>query len=414
MDVGALVPQLSGVLHVDPAVEAVGMAQHILDHVPEFAEATARRPLLRELRACCAVNIEAVMRLIDRGSGPAGTIVVPDVAREFTVAMVHRRVPKAALIRGYRIGHSYLWSTLMRRLSADPEANLALADQLADLLFAYVDNASEAHDEIYEVERASWVPSADELRLQTAQNVLSREVVDPHAASGRLSYDLNGVHVAMVVHADPGDPDVPGRQQLVAEATGALSAIGPVGRLLIPAAPSELWVWAAVEPERAGAALERLEARAAAAGLHIAIGRPRPGIEGFRLSHEEARKAADLSRPSDRSPVSYRHVEFFSLLLADDERCGRFVRETLGELAGPGTSQAALRRTLLAYFEASGSYVTAAESLFLHKNTVYARVRRAETVLERTISPADVTLHAALKLAAVLPELVLDEPANPL
>lgn len=385
---------------LDPAAAADTMAELLLEEVPDLGgHAELEAPAA--LRSCCEANIEEVLRLLRSGSR-GEDFLVPGDAQRFTVLMVRRRVPKAALLRGYRIGHRLLWSMLIARLNDGSESDLALADTVATLLFSYIDAAIESHSEIYDREHREWVRSAPAMRMETATEILAGESVDLGVASLRLAYDLRARHVAFTLGAASSAVVL---DDLHNEATATLEILGATSHLLLVVSEVELWGWAAVDSQDA-TCLERLERHIAAPGVRLAVGRARCGIDGFRTSHDEARCAADLHRPDDRAPVSYRDVELVALLAANDDRCRRFVQTVLGDLARDDEPTAALRETVLGFLDAGGSHLAAAERLYLHKNTVFGRVRRAESVLGRDIQPGDAGLHSALTVAHRLPELL--------
>jgi DNA-binding PucR family transcriptional regulator len=69
-----------------------------------------------------------------------------------------------------------------------------------------------------------------------------------------------------------------------------------------------------------------------------------------------------------------------------------------------------LRETVLAFLVSGGSPTRVAEELFVHKNTVTERIKRAEEMLGRKVNESPVELEAALTLAAGLGPAVLEDP----
>jgi len=71
-----------------------------------------------------------------------------------------------------------------------------------------------------------------------------------------------------------------------------------------------------------------------------------------------------------------------------------------------------LRETVLAFLASGGSPTRVAEELFLHKNTVSERIKKAEQMLGREVNENPVELEAALKLASGLGQAVLEDPGG--
>jgi DNA-binding PucR family transcriptional regulator len=69
-----------------------------------------------------------------------------------------------------------------------------------------------------------------------------------------------------------------------------------------------------------------------------------------------------------------------------------------------------LREPVLAFLASGGSPTRVAEELFVHKNTVAERIKRAEEMLGRGVNESPVDLEAALTLAAGLGPAVLEDP----
>ena len=113
---------------------------------------------------------------------------------------------------------------------------------------------------------------------------------------------------------------------------------------------------------------------------------------------------------SRSSVVSYARVELISLLASDLPRARAFVASQLGPLAITGGTAERLRETVLAFLVSGGSPTRVAEELFVHKNTVAERIKRAEEMLGRGVNESPVELEAALTLAAGLGPAVLGHP----
>jgi PucR C-terminal helix-turn-helix domain/GGDEF-like domain len=383
-----------------------GMADHLASSIPEIAEIDDDE-LRAELLASSEANIDQVLRMLAHGAR-ADDIVVPHEALNFLRGNVRRGLPLAVLLRSYRLGHAWLWRQWSEALQerVDDSGELAAGqDESSAFMFAYVDRISATLVEEFGTERERMLRSAEQLRWDTLQPILAGDPVDTDAASRRLGYELRRHHVSMRVSS--GASEVEGLERAVGEAAAALDAGEP---LVIASGAARFDVWCGSFDPPATAALERYEPPPR---VLVAFGKPGVGVAGFRRSHEEARQAARIgalvgdARPS---VMSYARVELVSLLASDLPRARAFVISQLGPLAITGGTAGRLRETVLAFLVSGGSPTRVAEELFVHKNTVTERIKRAEGMLGRGVSESPVELEAALTLAAGLGPAVLGDP----
>jgi DNA-binding PucR family transcriptional regulator len=324
---------------------------------------------------------------------------------------VRRGIPLAAELRGYRLGHGWLWDRWMRALQeriGDPDELIAAQDVSSALIFAYVDRVSGVLVEEYGTERERMMRGATQLRAETVRAILSGEPIDEETLHGRLGYDIRRRHVAMRVTSTTSE--VRGLERAAREAAAAVAAGEP---LIVPSGAASMDVWAgsyeAVDTTR----LERYEPPE---GIRVAFGRPAAGLEGFRRSHHEAIQAArvaSLARDRGRQVVGYAQVELVSLLASDLPRARAFVATQLGPLAAADEPSQRLRETLRAFLAAGGRSMRAAKELYVHQNTVTYRVKRAEELLDRRVTEHPIELTCALLLADTLGPAVLAEEPPP-
>lgn len=401
-------------LSVDGASYGRLMATSLHERIPELSDVAEQRSMFAETAASCSANVAEIIRLLESGL-PVSEVAVPEAARDYAVSLVHRRIPLAVLLRAYRVGQNHLWMTFAERLrtaAGDGPATVATMESVGSLLFEYVDRVSDELAAMYQRERDQWVRSASAVRAETVRELLDGEPVDSGVASKRLVYELRGRHVGIIVSAEPVAEQMPEPGLLERAATDAAGVVGCREPLLVPVGTAVLWAWASVGDASDTEVVERLEAHVPSPGLRVAVGRVASGVEGFRVTHEEAQHATDIHADGDGTAgrtASYRALELLSLLTADFDRSRRFVLRELGPLAQPDDATARLRETALSYLDHGGSHLGAAQDLHLHKNTVYTRVRRAERALGAPVVPGRAALHAALMLAVRMPERVIGD-----
>jgi DNA-binding PucR family transcriptional regulator len=382
-----------------------GMADHLSSEIPEIG-LLEDDELRAELRASSEANIGQVLRMLAHGAR-VDDIAVPHEALNFLRGNVRRGLPLAILLRSYRLGHAWLWQQWSEALKerVDDSGELAAGqDESSAFMFAYVDRISATLVEEFGTEREQMLRSAEQLRRDTLRPILAGDPVDTDAASRRLGYELRRHHVAMRVSS--GASEVEGLERAVGEAAAALAEREP---LVIASGAARFDVWCGSFDPPATEALEHYEPPPR---VLVAFGRPGSSVAGFRRSHEEAKQAARIgalvgdARPS---VTSYARVELVSLLASDLPRAREFVAGQLGPLAIMGGTAERLRETVLAFLVSGGSPTRVAEELFVHKNTVAERIKRAEEMLGRGVNESPVELEAALTLAAGLGPAVLGD-----
>jgi DNA-binding PucR family transcriptional regulator len=383
------------------------MAEYIASAIPEIAEIEDDE-LRAELRASTEANIDQILRMLAHGAR-IDDLAVPHEALDYLRGNVRRGLPLAVLLRSYRLGHAWLWERWSEVLQGRVQDSGELAagqDESSAFMFAYVDRISGALVEEFGTERERMLRSAQQLRADTIRAILAGEPIDPEVASRRLGYELHRTHVAMRVSS--GASEVDGLERAIGEAAATLAAGEP---LVIVSGAARFDVWCgSFDPP----ATEALESYEPPAGVLVAFGRPGEGVAGFSSSHEEAKQAARIGAligGTKTSVTSYARVELVSLLTSDLARARAFVVSQLGPLADVGGTTERLRETVLAFLVSGGSPTRVAEELFVHKNTVTERIKRAEAILGHPVNENPVELEAALTLAGLLGQAVLEDAA---
>jgi hypothetical protein len=377
---------------------ARGMADHLAAAIPEIA-AIDDAHVRAELLASTEANVGQLLRLLAHGAR-ADDATIPPEALQFLRGNVQRGIALPTLLRSYRLGHAWLWERWSQALqqSVDDSGELAAGqDQSSAFMFAYIDRLSDAVVEEFGTERERMMRGAQQLRAETVRAILAGEATDAEAASLRLGYDLRRRHVAMRVSSTASE--VSGLERAVREAAAALGAGEP---LVVPSGAARFDVWWGSFDSPALDALERYEPPP---GVVVAVGRPAPGVAGFRRSHAEALQAArirSLAGDAGCAVTTYARVELVSLLASDLPRARAFVAEQLGPLAATAEPAQRLRDTVLAFLGAGGSATRVARELYIHQNTVAYRVKKAEELLGRRVTDRPIELICALTLVAAL------------
>jgi hypothetical protein len=391
----------------------VGMADRIHDRIPELGTPADERAIFEETEASCRSNIDQILTLLSHGEGPEA-LIVPEPALDYAQGLVRRQVGISVLLRGYRVGHQFLWKQTAQTLRDGLEDERSLVSSLetsASFMFEYVDSVCDQLVAAYHVERDRWVRSAAAVRAETARNLIEGRSGSERVDSSRLGYELERHHVGLILSGEAQHHAPGGVGSLERQAIEICAALGCTDPLLIPAGAAALWAWSGTFDPPSAQALASVETYRPPDGVRIAIGRPARGVEGFRVTHLEAGHAARFwkSGSTASGTATYRSVEVVSLLAADPERARRFVANELGPLAAQSEAADRLRSTLLGFLSHGCSHVHAAQALHMHQNTVYNRVRRAEELIGRSVGDHRVELQTALMLAESLGPEVLED-----
>lgn len=398
-DVGALLG--SGALNWAHAL-AVDLTREYVDvSIPELArsadftlglEASAEANMLGILLGLASDNLE---------------VQPPREALAFADEAALRRVPLAALLRGYRLGveHWLRWCALAIARHVD------VAHQAEELRFAvaaavgYSDRLSEIMIVEYERELQRRATSGAARRAALVGAILTGDVVDLDDASHQLHYPLQSRHMALSLRlGGGGSKQVDALEALEAEVRSFAVRVGAKGLLSLATGSTTVDAWLAVPEDAERPRLPGLEQ------VTMGVGSPANGLAGFVRSHRESQHALEilhLAEPGRLDPITYYdQVRLLSLLVTDSRAAEAFVVSTLGSLAGTDKRSHELRETLFAFLEANRSYTAVAHSSHLHKNTVIQRVVKANEAAGRDVTK-HVDVHVALMLVHVLGDRVL-------
>ncbi|MFN8150089.1 MAG: helix-turn-helix domain-containing protein [Solirubrobacterales bacterium] len=300
----------------------------------------------------------------------------------------------------FRSGQNAAWEAWMAtafELTDDVSELRELLAVSARSIFTYVEATMATTLEMLTRERDELALGTSAERLETLTLILDGEPIDVARAERRLGYALEQPHphLAAIVWSD----DLEAADGALREtATALAAACGAERALSVTATSHSLWSWIPARREPTAEELERL--LAAHPAVRVAIGSPEPGVSGFRRSYEEAFTAQRLIGRLD-SPLRvarYEDLRLVALVSRDEEQAQHFVDEVLGDLAD---APDALRETLRTYLRLQSNASRTAETLFAHRNTVIARVAKAEEMLPRPLADSSLEVGVALEVVYV-------------
>jgi DNA-binding PucR family transcriptional regulator len=373
------------------------MAADIVRQVPEHGGAEAHSPFRRAVEATVLTALRGLLT-----EPPPAAELVPPEAVAGNAELARRNVPLDRVLRGVRLGHAHLHARLMEALAREPEETRTQeTHRVSELLFVYADVQASRLAEEYVAERDRWRRSTEAARRRTVDDLLAGRPVGDTAATRALGYDLARHHAAFIITSTAPDPSERALRLLAAELS---RAAGGEHLLTVAAGGTELWAWTCWPSRPPRDALSRLprlvpERRP----LRVAVGPVGYGAEGFRRSHRGAREADRIARLGRTGWLcDYTDVSTAALLTTDPEHARWFAAGVLGPLAADDPRVRELRETLRVYLAEGRSPQSAAERLFVARNTVTYRVHRAMSLLGRRLETDALELRLALEIMRLL------------
>ncbi|HXR30982.1 MAG TPA: helix-turn-helix domain-containing protein [Solirubrobacterales bacterium] len=254
-------------------------------------------------------------------------------------------------------------------------------------------------DRVMAAVAAEYMSELELMRRSPAQRMAERVqrllAGDSPVDAADLGYELEGWHLGLVVTGSRAD---------VAARTLAAGLSRPV--LVVLRGDESAWAWLGGQEELPVADVARYLSAGVLGNVSLAVGEPRRGLEGWRLTHQEAQAArlVMLRRPQPLTRAS--DIVLLAAVLRD-EALAKSLRETyLVPLDRHGDADLVLRQTLRAYFAAGFNAATAAAALEVDRHTVQRRLRKVEEALGRLLHSCHAELAVALSLEELDPTTV--------
>lgn len=201
-----------------------------------------------------------------------------------------------------------------------------------------------------------------------------------------LAYDFDLWHIGMILIGG----NAKGTVGLLAKRLGYRS-------LCVERDNETVWAWLGCVHRPPVAKLERSLVDHAPE-VSAAIGEPRTGLEGWRLTHREAQIGLQVMLQKPRRFTRGSDVVLLAGVLRDDTLVRSLLDTYIGPLEECANSGRILRETLDAYFSAGGNAAAAAARLGVTRHTVQRRIRTVEQAIGQYLHTCQAELQVALKL----------------
>ncbi|MGC1851244.1 MAG: helix-turn-helix domain-containing protein [Solirubrobacterales bacterium] len=331
------------------------------------------------LRAAVSEGLDYALAHIEKGEDWTGPI--PSAAAAQARRSARGGVRLDTVLRRYAAGDRLLGDFIMDEADRFPSQALRKVLRThgpqVDRLMATV--ATEYMDEVARMKR-----SPTQLLAERVQRLIAGESI---ADMSSLEYPFDAWHLGLI------------GKGTTAEACVRALAAGLDSRVLVvPRGNGIVWAWLAARRPLSVPDVEGLLTADLAGDATLAVGEPRRGIDGWRLTHREAQAAQEVMLRKPQRLTRARDVILLAAVLRDDSLAKSLFETYLAPLEGHGDSGAVLRETLRAYFSAGLNAATAAAALAVDRHTVQRRLRKVEEALGRLLPDCSAELVVALSL----------------
>lgn len=386
------------------------MADHILSTLPDWPGENTEEEYEALRRATEASTLDTLLAL---QSGDWNLLSESVEPIENVIFYIRNGITLDEVLRNVHSGEEFLIEALVEeieRLDDGPAGMIAVKQMVREVSTSW--SLFARHISVtYQAEHARWSSSQDEALERIVKRILDHGRIDVVLDSESLDYDITQAHVALTLSLPDAEIELARVFDFASVASTIAAAAKATGPLMIRRGPTYVDVWIGSPKLPLTEALEH--ASPWPSDLRIATGELMPGLEGFRLSHLQARAAHRVSRlmKSTSTVTHYADVALASLLVADLDRARAYVQATIGPLCDTSARSSELRKTLRAFIDNKGSIAQTARTLFTHRNTITYRLNQIDELLGPDLD--NTRIRCALELTELLPHHVLsDSPAQ--
>ena len=370
------------------------LMEAVADEVPEVV---GPDPRLRDLLSGVIIaNLENFAAAIAYKI-PVETSFEPPPAVEHARLLAQRGVNSNSMLLGYQVIQRGLINPVIEAVEGfveDRDELVRTVEAVLAHLFVQGNGAARAALRTHATAHDAWMRGRGAGLSKRLDAVLDRTIIDFQTAERALNYALSGHHVAFIAWLD--DPD---RPLELADAERRVAGLADVrDALLVPRDERTLYGW--LHTSDGPPIDEWIEVAREVEDSRIAFGDVAQGLEGFRLSHLQAKATGTVIAASrKREPtmvVRYRDVAALSFLVERQAESRGWVEQVLGDLARPGEVAERLRETLRVFLDEGGNTIATGERLFVHRNTVKYRVDQALSLLPEPLGGRRLEVALAL------------------
>ncbi len=337
------------------------------------------------LRAAVVEVVELALSAIERDQGAERLTPISAVAQAKRAARAGIGVD--TVMRRYAAGDRALCLLLAEESREFPSEVLREAQRA---LSATVDRLMAIAADEHALESARLPDAPRDPVLEQARRILLGEI----SPSDLAGYVLDLWHVALV-----------GEAEIRPEVLRAVARETECQLLILRGELDHTWAWMGRrEGLDADLVMKVLaEVTADRRSPPLVLGEARLGIDGWRLSHEEARAALGAPSAAGTPVLRARAVALAMAVVNDPVLRASFFASYVEPLdRGRQGTGAELRQTLLSYLEVGQSIKPVSALLGIDRHTVKRRLRASEGLIGRSIEDCAPELQTALRAAQML------------
>lgn len=331
------------------------------------------------LESAVAAALRFGLEGIERGGEWVASI--PREAADLARHSARRGVRLETVLRSYTAGNKTLEEFILNEADGIPSQVLCQVlsnqgDQVDRFMKAV---AAEHRDELHQVSGSP--------KQRKARRVLrllgSSTLVEPTD----LDYDFDTWHLGTIIWSQSAEKAA----LIIAEHCGCRS-------LRVPGNHETVWMWLSSTDQARLADLVEILSEHVPANTSLAVGEPRNGLDGWRLTHREAQMALQMTMHKPRRLTRGRDVILLASAMRDDTLVSSLFDTYLKPLEEYGSASQTLLASLRAYFSSNGNAAAAASSLGLTRQTVQRHIATVEQVIGRPLQACYVELYVALQI----------------
>lgn len=379
---GGLVDVL--VRHLGERREEIALAIHArlheaVPHPVNSADATYQSGVLAAIVAVLDYALQGIPQ------GPNWRGPPPQEALAQARRAARAGINVGVVLRRYVAGRGVLGEFVMEAaeacgLSADERRELRKTQE------TLLERLTEAIEAEYMSERERLTRSPELRCAEIVRRLLTGEALEP-SEMAELNYKIHGSWHLGLMFAGGGADDFLhtltvryGRALLVAAFDGYTSA----------------WVGGTMRPNPDD--LARLWTNGKT-DISLGLGEPGKSLEGWRLTHDQARDAMRIAQRSEKRLATYGDDRLLAATLLNETLVRSLNQTYLRPLAGQRDGGMTLRRTLRIYIDSECNATCAAHALEVGRRAVKSRVQTAEELIGSPLRSCLAELDVALRLA---------------
>jgi hypothetical protein len=350
------------------------------------------------LRRAAGSALEYGLTAIELGAERAGS--PPPVLLAQARLAARMGIGLEIVLRRYFAGYALLADYVIDEAKRRKLADTALLQQITRDHAALFDLVLIAVSDEYRREAEERRRNSGQRRFARVERLLAGELVD---VSGVL-YDFEAHHLGLIAFGAGA-----------ADSVTALAAALDRRPLSIEAGEELLWVWLGgrrpMDPEAIAGALDALDGGT----VSFAIGEPARGLDGWRLTHHQARSAWSVAcRRSDQRFTRYADVALLAAAGQDEVLMRTLDELYLTPLREKRERGTVLLETLRTYYRTDRSITATAATLRVTRQTVRSRLCSVEKLIGRPLTRCALEMEVALRLDVIHGTPLRGWPLRPL